>query len=33
MRIISQNVVNYGIDMPEGTMFRVNLACRLLQFK
>ena len=26
MRIISQNVVNYGIDVPEDTIFRVNLA-------
>ena len=26
MRIISQNIVNYGIDVPEDTIFRVNLA-------
>ena len=26
MRIISQNVVNYGIDVPEDTILRVNLA-------
>ena len=26
MRIISQNVVNYGIDVPKDAIFRVNLA-------
>ena len=26
MRIISQNIANYGMDVPEDTIFRVNLA-------
>jgi len=26
MRIISQNVTNYGISVPEDTIFRINLA-------
>ena len=26
MRIISQNVTNYGIEVPKDTIFRINLA-------
>ena len=26
MRIISQNVINYGIEVPKDTIFRINLA-------
>ena len=26
MKIISQNIVNYGFDIPSDTIFRVNLA-------
>ena len=28
LRIISQNIINYGIEVPDNTILRINLACR-----